>query len=791
MATINVQSIVLTGWNDLRTAVELWVFSETDWVDVDGILHGAGNPSNRIWTQRITGLTVDTGADTLTLPLVPLTSTRDAVRGSSVRLYFWIMAIAGSSATPIKQLPGTQSGLQVPASLTSVSGCSPLGTCCTWAELIQYNTPSPPLPPPSYYNKDEIDRMLAALSLDAFAPAAATYLVQTASGGLSNEQAMGVLATGLVKNTTATGVQSIAVPDTDYLTPSGSGALLASLNASQLASGTVPDARFPATLPALSGANLTNLNATNLASGTVPLARLSGITTTQLSASAGILNAQLANSSVTINGTANQVSVSGSPVSLGGSATLSLTGPYTPATYTANGVLYGNTASSIQATAQGATNSVLIGGGAPSFSVTPSVDRFTINPAAINYDLVSNTFAYGLGFGTGIPGSPTTYNVPASKQLVMLSVSGENSGEGKMIGYEFILNATGATQDAGQEPVRGILGRVTNSGTGNAKTSAIRAGASGSGSNASLLIGVDADVTPVAGTNNASAVFGVTVEGSTDDVASGLLLYQGSSNPRYLQGVGSIAPIKFGAVAYRAWMGTGSAAFARGFQQLNNSGTETFYTDLSGNIVTLGIITAGSGAVAITNSTGNVLASAVANLGLVFIATVNASSQATVDFTTGLDDTYDAYVIKVSNAKPATDDVEAWLRIGTGGGPTYQTSGYGWSAKITIDTTEIAPVGVTSDGQIEMSFAAGGTVAVGNASGEGWSGTIDFDNPDGSFYPMFRFGARYNRAADGLGYAVYGAGQYNTVGAITGIRFMFSSGDVASGRFTLYGHRKS
>ena len=45
------------------------------------------------------------------------------------------------------------------------------------------------------------------------------------------------------------------------------------LNASNLTSGTVPDARFPATLPAASGANLTALNATNLASGTVPDAR--------------------------------------------------------------------------------------------------------------------------------------------------------------------------------------------------------------------------------------------------------------------------------------------------------------------------------------------------------------------------------------------------------------------------------------------------------------------------------------------------------------------------------------
>lgn len=61
---------------------------------------------------------------------------------------------------------------------------------------------------------------------------------------------------------------------TDVLAPNGSGASLTNLNASNLASGTVPDARFPATLPAASGVNLTSLNASNLASGTVGTARL-------------------------------------------------------------------------------------------------------------------------------------------------------------------------------------------------------------------------------------------------------------------------------------------------------------------------------------------------------------------------------------------------------------------------------------------------------------------------------------------------------------------------------------
>jgi hypothetical protein len=47
------------------------------------------------------------------------------------------------------------------------------------------------------------------------------------------------------------------------------------LNASNLSSGTVPDARFPATLPAASGVNLTALNASNIASGSLADARLS------------------------------------------------------------------------------------------------------------------------------------------------------------------------------------------------------------------------------------------------------------------------------------------------------------------------------------------------------------------------------------------------------------------------------------------------------------------------------------------------------------------------------------
>lgn len=80
-----------------------------------------------------------------------------------------------------------------------------------------------------------------------------------------------VAGSGVVTLTTAAGkIQALSTTYLDDL----SGANLTTLNATNLASGTVPDARFPATLPAASGVNLTALNATNLASGTVATARL-------------------------------------------------------------------------------------------------------------------------------------------------------------------------------------------------------------------------------------------------------------------------------------------------------------------------------------------------------------------------------------------------------------------------------------------------------------------------------------------------------------------------------------
>ena len=88
---------------------------------------------------------------------------------------------------------------------------------------------------------------------------------------------MSTLKVNAIKRYTGTTITIGESGDTITITAGatlgGVGSSLTALNATELTSGTLPDARFPATLPALSGGNLTALNATNLGSGTLPDAR--------------------------------------------------------------------------------------------------------------------------------------------------------------------------------------------------------------------------------------------------------------------------------------------------------------------------------------------------------------------------------------------------------------------------------------------------------------------------------------------------------------------------------------
>jgi hypothetical protein len=89
----------------------------------------------------------------------------------------------------------------------------------------------------------------------------------------------------------------------DYVDSTELATALTTLNATYLTSGTVPDARFPATLPAVSGANLTNLPAG--AAGTLTGTTLASNVVTSSLTSTGTLTTLTVAGATTIGGTTN------------------------------------------------------------------------------------------------------------------------------------------------------------------------------------------------------------------------------------------------------------------------------------------------------------------------------------------------------------------------------------------------------------------------------------------------------------------------------------------------------
>jgi hypothetical protein len=167
---------------------------------------------------------------------------------------------------------------------------------------------------------------------------------------IENVSVTGIItSTNFVGNLTGTASTASASATAYGLTGSISGSNLTNLNASNLSSGTVPDARFPATLPSASGANLTTLNASNLSTGTVPSARLGSGTASSSTFLKGDQSWGQVNTGYNVTTTSINKTLVADELTVALSSGLTITLPASPATNTKVAVSVGDFTNTIVA----------------------------------------------------------------------------------------------------------------------------------------------------------------------------------------------------------------------------------------------------------------------------------------------------------------------------------------------------------------------------------------------------------------------------------------------------------
>jgi hypothetical protein len=172
---------------------------------------------------------------------------------------------------------------------------------------------------------------------------------------------------------------------------------------------------------------------------------------------------------------------------------------------------------------------------------------------------------------------------------------------------------------------------------------------------------------------------------------------------------------------------------------------------------------------------------------MVLLGTGTTSGSASIAFTSGIDSTYDCYIIEYDNLIPATNGVQFVVTVSADAGSSYLATAYKWARWAVLDSAASGAEGSTNDG----AFKPCGTVGITNNSGRGIAGQLKLYNPSSS--AIFKQMRAETDVFDGsnhysfsTGGAYYGAGT-----ALNAIKFAFSSGNIASGNFRLYGLRKS
>lgn len=185
-----------------------------------------------------------------------------------------------------------------------------------------------------------------------------------------------------------------------------------------------------------------------------------------------------------------------------------------------------------------------------------------------------------------------------------------------------------------------------------------------------------------------------------------------------------------------------------------------------------------------TLATGSTVAISQAPSGsFVLLATLTASNSASLSDTTNFTATYDEYEIVFESVIPGTVNTDLRMQIRTG--TTFQTADY---KTLTTGSFGGAFASVIPTGHLALS----NDYSRFSATSNGLSGSIRINFVNGAGYKKIWGQTVWPDTAqsDGLTISWVTGMWVGGTGAITGVRFLMSSGNISSGKIYIYGRKK-
>jgi len=175
---------------------------------------------------------------------------------------------------------------------------------------------------------------------------------------------------------------------------------------------------------------------------------------------------------------------------------------------------------------------------------------------------------------------------------------------------------------------------------------------------------------------------------------------------------------------------------------------------------------------------------------LILLSTQTASASASIEFTSGIDSTYDAYVFKFINIHPATKDASFGFNMSVDSGSNYN---------VTKTTTVFRAYHDEGDTLTALQYNGARDLAqstsnqlimptVGNLNDECGSGTLTLYNPSSTTF-VKHFMCTTNVYEPDADFTVqyFTAGYGNTTSAVDAVKFQMDSGNIDDGIIKMYG----